>query len=118
MLSGRALHEQFVRTLGLNANCCADTLLIPIAQERHRCGLLVAGSMVLHRQIPMVIGSGRSSLEHKVRCICRGYTSEAGLLSKDVLPPSTGQGSSAADSGFLFPQALLAPGILHILWAL
>ena len=45
--------------------------MLRIAAQRHESGQLLATAMKLHRQIPMALGSGASSLDHKARCICR-----------------------------------------------
>ena len=133
--------------------------MLRIASERHESGQLIAASMKLHRQIPMALGSGASSLDHKARCICRKmfaesqsvaglkqqfarvrsmctdmgteqaipevegaslesllpeYMRERELFSEDV-PLAEADATDAPAPGYLFPQALLAPGILHII---
>ncbi|OLP77241.1 hypothetical protein AK812_SmicGene42716 [Symbiodinium microadriaticum] len=142
--------ERFVAACELD-----DThAMMQIAQQRHACGLVLTKGMQRHRQIPMALGSGRSSLEHKVRCICQKFYAESQSLpalkknlgrvrsvctdmgtemglpqmegaSLESLIPSymledaglfseeaAGQAEHCAN--FLLPEALLAPGILHI----
>lgn len=51
--------------------------MIQVVNERHQAGLLLRDGIRQHRQIPMGLGSGRSSLEHKVKCLCRKMFSES-----------------------------------------
>ena len=141
------------------AACAVDDKdsMLEIAEKRHQCGLCLTSSMIVHRQIPMALGSGCTSLEHKVRCVCRKLFAEsqslAGLKNllgrvrsvctdmgtefaipdfegaslESVLPEfllepelqsedmlSAGEAAAASHDGFIFPQTLLVPGILHI----
>ena len=55
---------------------------IEIALKRHECGEILSQQIRLHRQLPMALGSGRSSLEHKLKCILRKFWAETQSLSR------------------------------------
>ena len=137
--------------------------MLNIVQKRHECGILLSDCVQLHRLIPTALGSGLSSVEQKIRCVCRKLFAETGSMSalrnllrrvrsvcadmgteaslpdfegaslESLLPPhmlepelssevagfadlgdAPGPAGGADDTGFVFPNTLLAPGILHI----
>ncbi|CAE7825398.1 SHE10 [Symbiodinium sp. CCMP2456] len=147
-------------TKHFEAACAIDDKdrMLEIARKRHECGVLVKSTLGLHRQIPMALGSAHTSLEHKVRCMCRKLYAESQSISalrqllsrvrsmttdmgtemsipdyeaaglESVLPAFMlepellseedpllhASADAAASSGHLLPEALLVPGILHV----
>ena len=51
--------------------------LAEIARKRHACGKFLKRAVKLHRQIPIALGSGFSSLEHKVKALCQKFWNES-----------------------------------------
>ena len=142
----------------LAAYACDDKqTMASIAHKRHSQGCYLARSVVTHRQIPMALGAGSTSLEVKARCMLRkmfvesqsidslksrmtcvrSFTTDmgtemalpdmSGVRAEDVLPEfmlepelRSEEGllqdtnEAAGDDSFLFANALLSPGLLHI----
>ena len=48
-----------------------------IARERDAAGLYVLGHIHFHRQLPMAVGSGFTSVEHKLKCLIQKTIPEA-----------------------------------------
>ena len=146
-----------VQDFGNACQCDDKDAMLDISQKRHDQGLLLKSKILHHRQVPMALGSGASSLEHKIKCMCRKLFSESqsfpsltrilscircictdmgtemgmpdyqGASLQDVLPswmkepelfsedvPVAVQDASQRLDEFIFPEALLSPGILHI----
>ena len=136
---------------------------LEIAEERHKLGECLQKHTQLHRQIPIALGSGETSLERKLIAMCRkvyaecqsmqatqnylskvwGFCTDLGTESgladadgcqlADVLPAwfhDSGLESEAAVSapqrapapnssqamhhGYVFPNSLPSPGLLHV----
>ena len=88
--------------------------MIDIAQRREdNCAILLT-SLHFHRQVPMGLGSGRTSVEHKLRCIaqkvtieCAGVAHAKTLMSRiRSLCVDMGTELSMADAGLDLQQAL------------
>ena len=128
--------------------------MLAIAAQRNEACLQLAKKMRLHRQIPMGLGSGCTSLDHKCRCLVRKFYAEAQTMgdtervqqmvrgfctdlgtemglpdvevaTADVVPdwmvdPLQSDGAVECEEldehqkNFLYPNAVLSPGILHI----
>ena len=60
-----------------------------IVQERHAAGLLLQEKVVIHRQIPMALGSGLegATLEQKLLCMCKKFLAETHRqqLAKEIM---------------------------------
>ena len=56
--------------------------MLEIARGRHQSGLFLQRAMRQHRQIPIALGSGSSSLDDKVKAICRKFFAEAQSASE------------------------------------
>ena len=142
--------ERFAEAL----NCDDKQAMASIAEQRESLGTLLEQTMVMHRQVPMALGSGSTSLEQKTKCMLRklfyesqsqsnlqvlmervccfctdmgtelslpdvsgvsatdvlpNFMFDAGLCSEEHMPAS-----DAGPSEFLFPRALLVPGVLHV----
>ena len=48
-----------------------------VVEERHSAGNLLAKTMLTHRQIPMILGSGAVTLDQKLLCMARKFYAEA-----------------------------------------
>ena len=51
--------------------------LAEIANKRHACGKFLKRAVKLHRQVPIALGSGFSSLDQKVKALCQKFWNES-----------------------------------------
>ena len=56
-----------------------------IALERHRHGIRLKEQMIRHRNLPMGLGSGSTSAEHKCKAICRAILTETQTVAAALL---------------------------------
>ena len=49
---------------------------LDLVQQRHEMGLVLSDCIVMHRQLPMALGSGRSDLMHKLKAILHKFFCE------------------------------------------
>ena len=57
-----------------------DDRMHEVAQKRHAEGVFLQSAIKHHKQLPMGLGSGRTTMEHKCRSLCRKFFAEAQTL--------------------------------------